>query len=396
MKNLTLIILAFVLLGNLYSQENKFELKLTGIERYDNYYTESFTYDSSYLMVENKVDYSDGDLYIDSLYYFDGKLAVLESYNNYYGYWINSYYKGYTYDAAGNRVDTYSYNIHRLNGMAFDVRRYEYFYENGKRIAWNGVFEYGYDEEGFIYYDDEGRMIEKIAGDVIDIDSFRYSWRVVYDYDSLGRMILVSNFDWKEGEWEEYLKDELFYDQLGNCIERKRYTDGEYSYHYRYVYDLDYEIEEIVMPFVQEDDEIPFYWVGYVNKLDTVFQYRYDADTDELNFVNYLAYQYELTDTTDDDDDDDDGKGNEDDEIDELPDGFVVFPNPAGNKITILYKDTELQSITIFDITGKLVLEYSADNLDKAELDISLLAPGIYVIQAKTSEGTVKRKVVVE
>lgn len=390
MKRLALIILVFVLLGNLYSQENKFELKLTGIERYDNYYTETYTYDSSYLLVEDKIDYSDGDVHIDSLYYFDGKLAQLESYNNYYGYWINSYYKGYTYDAAGNIVDTYSYNIHRLNGMAFDVRKYEYFYENNKRIAWNGIFEYGYDEEGFIYYDDEGRMIEKIARDVIDVDSFRYTDRVLYDYDSIGRMTQVSYFDWKEGEWKEYLNHRLVYDQYGNCIERKRYTDGEYSYHYRYVYDLDYDIEEIVMPYMQEEDEIPFYWIGYVNKLDTVYQYRYDADTDELNFVNYLAYQYEPVKSTDDDDDDDD------DEIDELPDGFVVYPNPASNKITITYKDAELQAITIFDIGGRLVLDYTADNQDKVELDISHLAPGINVIQAKTSEGTVKRKVVVE
>ncbi len=66
--------------------------------------------------------------------------------------------------------------------------------------------------------------------------------------------------------------------------------------------------------------------------------------------------------------------------------GFVVFPNPANNKITILGEQNRERRIKvqILDLSGRIVLEqeieFDENNSNKFELDVSPFARGVYTL----------------
>jgi hypothetical protein len=64
-------------------------------------------------------------------------------------------------------------------------------------------------------------------------------------------------------------------------------------------------------------------------------------------------------------------------------DAFVqLYPNPTSNNIT-LQTNTELKntSITLYDVTGKLIKQYNLKSFFKTNLDLSQLDNGIYFIE---------------
>ena len=70
-----------------------------------------------------------------------------------------------------------------------------------------------------------------------------------------------------------------------------------------------------------------------------------------------------------------------------------VFPNPTTGTITFQMQDAPVESIEIFDVTGKLLLTF--DGLDKtnASVDISSLSQGMYlaVVNGKSTHRIVKK-----
>lgn len=66
--------------------------------------------------------------------------------------------------------------------------------------------------------------------------------------------------------------------------------------------------------------------------------------------------------------------------------GFVVFPNPANNKVTILADQNRQDRfvIQLLDISGRIVfhqnVEFEGSNLNKFELDVSPFARGVYTL----------------
>ncbi|TND10388.1 MAG: hypothetical protein FD123_30 [Bacteroidetes bacterium] len=80
-------------------------------------------------------------------------------------------------------------------------------------------------------------------------------------------------------------------------------------------------------------------------------------------------------------------------------DGLSVFPNPANGKLNIRFKNppAETYEIALADCSGRTVLQFSEQNGQEQTLDISTVAPGIYMLQlvSKTGERAVK-KVIVE
>ncbi len=73
----------------------------------------------------------------------------------------------------------------------------------------------------------------------------------------------------------------------------------------------------------------------------------------------------------------------------ELSNGFIIFPNPAENNISVLFPTSysNITSITLFDITGKPILHYLPNNTTYQQVDISTLAAGIYQIQIGHNDG---------
>ncbi len=74
---------------------------------------------------------------------------------------------------------------------------------------------------------------------------------------------------------------------------------------------------------------------------------------------------------------------------------FKMWPQPASGNINITSKD-KILSIKIFDITGRLA--YLADDVSalKLNLDISSLRRGSYILQAKTVDGIVNKKLIIQ
>ncbi len=76
-------------------------------------------------------------------------------------------------------------------------------------------------------------------------------------------------------------------------------------------------------------------------------------------------------------------------------DGFVLFPNPAGNVLNLSYDlDKSIYNLQIYSLRGNQVLEISSPSYDK--IDISQLVSGVYILKINTAKGTVSKLFSVE
>ena len=71
-------------------------------------------------------------------------------------------------------------------------------------------------------------------------------------------------------------------------------------------------------------------------------------------------------------------------------DNINVF---AQNGYVIINSSNDLQDVRIYDITGKLLKTVQVGG-NSADISISDFAAGIYMVQVRTGNGTVTRKVV--
>lgn len=78
--------------------------------------------------------------------------------------------------------------------------------------------------------------------------------------------------------------------------------------------------------------------------------------------------------------------------------GLTIFPNPAAATLFIKSADgkTLIQQIKIVDVNGKTIIAKSFNDISLAELDVSSLAKGMYLIQVDTGNKIVKEKFVKE
>jgi len=62
---------------------------------------------------------------------------------------------------------------------------------------------------------------------------------------------------------------------------------------------------------------------------------------------------------------------------------MVIYPNPVRNTATIRLADSNIDNTTIklFDISGKLVIKTTVTGTEST-LDLSMLEPGMYIVQA--------------
>lgn len=59
---------------------------------------------------------------------------------------------------------------------------------------------------------------------------------------------------------------------------------------------------------------------------------------------------------------------------------FIIFPNPSNGNINIVNSLTSESYCTIYDVTGKLILDFIVKN-SVEKVDLSDLATGVYFIQ---------------
>ena len=74
---------------------------------------------------------------------------------------------------------------------------------------------------------------------------------------------------------------------------------------------------------------------------------------------------------------------------------FSVYPNPANNVINIANAENILvNAVSIVDINGRTVKSVKFDNVASAQINISDLATGVYMMNISSDKGTTTKKIV--
>ena len=73
---------------------------------------------------------------------------------------------------------------------------------------------------------------------------------------------------------------------------------------------------------------------------------------------------------------------------------ITVYPNPAKNTISIISPEINIESISIFSLDGKEVLQQNT--IDGSSIDVSELSKGVYMLRMESIDGITTRKIVVE
>jgi hypothetical protein len=76
--------------------------------------------------------------------------------------------------------------------------------------------------------------------------------------------------------------------------------------------------------------------------------------------------------------------------------GFIVYPNPAKNELSLHVDATTISAYEIFDMQGRKVVSAGVENLILVKLNISSLQSGSYVVKATTPYGVAQRSLVIE
>lgn len=70
-----------------------------------------------------------------------------------------------------------------------------------------------------------------------------------------------------------------------------------------------------------------------------------------------------------------------------------VYPNPSTGVVNVRTRNLTLNSVEVFEITGRKVLSQSVGNLTETTIDLSHLKNGSYILQVNTTEGSSSRKI---
>lgn len=85
------------------------------------------------------------------------------------------------------------------------------------------------------------------------------------------------------------------------------------------------------------------------------------------------------------------------DEYSFLKNNLKLYPNPltSGNTLKIDFGSPINAKLSIYNVTGKLVLSDAVSNQDKKEVNTNALANGIYMLKISTDNASTTRKVVI-
>lgn len=76
---------------------------------------------------------------------------------------------------------------------------------------------------------------------------------------------------------------------------------------------------------------------------------------------------------------------------------WTVYPNPATDRLNVRLLDQDIEVIRLIDLSGRIIEDYPAIALDQlVQLDVSSLAPGVYVLKAFGANLTLTKRIVVE
>ena len=75
---------------------------------------------------------------------------------------------------------------------------------------------------------------------------------------------------------------------------------------------------------------------------------------------------------------------------------FVIFPNPATTQLTISVTDDFIESVQLFDTSGKMLKSQDTGQNARVTLNIEDVVPGLYFVRLQFESGSVNTKVIVD
>jgi len=74
---------------------------------------------------------------------------------------------------------------------------------------------------------------------------------------------------------------------------------------------------------------------------------------------------------------------------------ILVYPNPAQQSLSLTLSKGDGTAISFYDVLGNEVKQFTA-SAEKTVVDISDLQNGVYFVTAKTKEGVLTKKIIVQ
>jgi hypothetical protein len=75
---------------------------------------------------------------------------------------------------------------------------------------------------------------------------------------------------------------------------------------------------------------------------------------------------------------------------------IAVYPNPATNVVNISSKNNGINSVVMTDVNGRTVKNVNVASATEAQINISDLAAGVYMMKITSNEGTTTKKIIKE
>lgn len=72
-----------------------------------------------------------------------------------------------------------------------------------------------------------------------------------------------------------------------------------------------------------------------------------------------------------------------------------VYPNPTNGRFTIHCETADIQSVSIYDVSGKMILRERINDA-QGEIDLSGKSKGIYFLKIETNQGTSNQKIIIQ
>jgi Secretion system C-terminal sorting domain len=73
---------------------------------------------------------------------------------------------------------------------------------------------------------------------------------------------------------------------------------------------------------------------------------------------------------------------------------LIVYPNPAHSELRIKKEGLRINEVKIYNVLGECVFNLSIKQLDNVTIDVSSLLSGIYILEATTTKGAMRKKFV--
>lgn len=70
------------------------------------------------------------------------------------------------------------------------------------------------------------------------------------------------------------------------------------------------------------------------------------------------------------------------------------YPNPTSGKLTIASPETRIKDAVVYDISGRILQQYTFDNQDVVQIDLSFLHAAVYFVAVKTESGAITKRII--